>query len=87
MYTLSVALTILRCTLRFMHCGLIETRFLELAMSLLDISPWIPFGTFSILILNEVAVVGLCSLLSCLTHIWSGLIIYGNMALYMDSSV
>ena len=28
---------------------IIETRFLELAISLLDFSPWIPLGTFSIL--------------------------------------
>ena len=27
---------------------IVETRFLELAMSLLDVSPWIPLGTFSI---------------------------------------
>ena len=27
---------------------IVETRFLELAMSLLDFSPWIPLGTFSI---------------------------------------
>ena len=26
----------------------VETRFLELAMSLLDFSPWIPLGSFSI---------------------------------------
>ena len=30
---------------------IVETRFLELAMSLLDFSPWIPLGTFSILLL------------------------------------
>ena len=29
---------------------IVETRFLELAMSLLDFSPWIPIGTFSILL-------------------------------------
>ena len=29
---------------------IVETRFLELAMSLLDFSPWIPLGTFSILL-------------------------------------
>ena len=28
----------------------VETKFLELAMSLLDFSPWIPLGTFSILL-------------------------------------
>ena len=31
----------------------IETRFLELAMSLLDFSPWIPLGTFSILLKKD----------------------------------
>ena len=30
----------------------VKTRFLELAMSLLDFSPWIPLGTFSILLLT-----------------------------------
>ena len=29
---------------------IVETRFIELAMSLLDFSPWIPLGTFSILL-------------------------------------
>ena len=29
---------------------IVETRFLELSMSLLDFSPWIPLGTFSILL-------------------------------------
>ena len=32
---------------------LIETRFLELAMSLLDFSPRIPLGTFSILLVMD----------------------------------
>ena len=32
---------------------IVETRFLELAMSLLDFSPWIPLGTFSILLQNS----------------------------------
>ena len=32
---------------------IVETRFLELAMSLLDFSPWIPLGTFSILLKTE----------------------------------
>ena len=31
---------------------IVETRFLELAMSILDFSPWIPLGTFSILLQN-----------------------------------
>ena len=31
-------------------CAPVETRFLEHAMSLLDFSPWIPLGTFSILL-------------------------------------
>ena len=34
----------------------VETRFLELAMSLLDFSPRIPLGTFSILLLNTTRV-------------------------------
>ena len=39
------------------HLGLanapiVETKFLELAMSLLDFSPRIPLGTFSILLLT-----------------------------------
>ena len=29
---------------------IVETRFLELAMSLIDFSPWIPLGTFLILL-------------------------------------
>ena len=32
------------------YAHIVETRFLELAMSLLDFSPWIPLGTFSILL-------------------------------------
>ena len=36
---------------------IVETRFLELAMSLLDFSPWIPLGTFSILLLIDIFVV------------------------------
>ena len=31
----------------------VETRFLELAMPLLDFSPWVPLGTFSILLQAE----------------------------------
>ena len=31
---------------------IVDTRFLELAMSLLDFSPRIPLGTFSILLLS-----------------------------------
>ena len=31
---------------------IVETRFLELVMSLLDFSPRIPLGTFSILLVN-----------------------------------
>ena len=31
---------------------IVETKFLELAMSLLDLSPRIPFGTFSILLVK-----------------------------------
>ena len=34
---------------------IVETRLLELAMSLLDFSPRIPLGTFSILLLLQVA--------------------------------
>ena len=34
---------------------IVETKFLELAMSLLDFSPWIPLGTFTILLLSCVA--------------------------------
>ena len=32
---------------------IVETRFFELAMSLLDFSPRIPHGTFSILLVNQ----------------------------------
>ena len=32
------------------NAPIVETKFLELAMSLLDISPRIPLGTFSILL-------------------------------------
>ena len=35
----------------------VETRFFELAMSLLDFSPWIPLGTFSISLLNFASIV------------------------------
>ena len=43
------------------HLGLanapiVETKFLELAMSLLDFSPRIPLGTFSILLKGQVTV-------------------------------
>ena len=34
---------------------MVETKFLELAMSLLDFSPWIPLGTFSILLSPVIA--------------------------------
>ena len=34
------------------NAPIVETKFLELAMSLLDFSPRIPLGTFSILLLN-----------------------------------
>ena len=36
------------------NAPIVETKFLELAMSLLDFSPRIPLGTFSILLLNYV---------------------------------
>ena len=32
---------------------IVETRFLELSMSLLDFSPWIPLGTFYILLVTK----------------------------------
>ena len=35
---------------------IVETKFLELAMSLLDFSPWIPLGTFSILLCMDVMI-------------------------------
>ena len=39
------------CPLLGLACApIVETRFLELAMSLLDFTPWIPLGTFSILL-------------------------------------
>ena len=34
------------------YAPIVETRFLELAISLLDFSPWIPLGTFSIFLEN-----------------------------------
>ena len=34
------------------NAPIVETKFIELAMSLLDFSPRIPLGTFSILLLN-----------------------------------
>ena len=34
------------------NAPIVETKFLELAMSLLDFSPRIPLGTFSILLSN-----------------------------------
>ena len=36
------------------NAPIVETKFLELAMSLLDFSPRIPLGTFSILLINVV---------------------------------
>ena len=40
---------------------IVETRFLQLAMSLLDFSPRIPLGTFSILLKNDrILLTGLC---------------------------
>ena len=41
---------------------IVETEFLELAMSLLDFSPRIPFGTFSILLTNHFGF-SVCSIL------------------------
>ena len=42
-------------TLGLANAPIVETKFLELAMSLLDFSPRIPLGTFSILLCdNEV---------------------------------
>ena len=35
------------------HAPIVETKLLELAMSLLDFSPRIPLGTFSILIFTN----------------------------------
>ena len=37
---------------------IVETRFLELAMSLLDFTPRIPLGTFSILLVKYCNVMG-----------------------------
>ena len=39
-------------TVGLAYAPIVETRFLELAMSLLDFSPRIPLGTFSILLLS-----------------------------------
>ena len=39
------------------NAPIVETKFLELAMSLLDFSPRIPLGTFSILLIKEVLIV------------------------------
>ena len=39
--------------LRLACAQIVDTRFLELAMSLLDFSPWIPLGTFSILLCRK----------------------------------
>ena len=39
---------------------IVETRFLELAMSLLDFSPRLPLGTFSILPLTAVLAIVIC---------------------------
>ena len=38
--------------LRLANAPIVETKFLELDMSLIDFSPRIPLGTFSLLLLN-----------------------------------
>ena len=42
--------------LRLAYAPIVETRFPELVVSLLDFSPWIPLGTFSSLLLYKVYV-------------------------------
>ena len=39
------------------HTVIVETKFLELAMSLLDFSPRIPLGTFSILLVTDIVLI------------------------------
>ena len=42
--------------LELSYAPVVETRFLEISMSLLDFSPWIPFGNFSILRLIGISI-------------------------------
>ena len=49
--TLTLPDTLFRPPILGLACApIVETRFLELVVSLLDFSPWIPLGTFSILL-------------------------------------